>query len=252
MMFVWFAVVIWIPIQMVYFVYRFRGAKPAVRSLLWGTFGGILLVGVFLEPTTYYLFHSIPVGIGQELGYDVESIWYVAFIRAGLYEELLKMVLLSLVVGWRRQVTWGGRRPSQTLAWDTLVPALWIHSAFAIVENTFYVADALSNIPEHVYLVALVRSLLPATTHLCLGVVMGYLYHLAESAAWQRPFYLLLALGIPALVHGVYDWFALAPGYGWWTVLPLLSAALIVAFFLLRLAKREEERQSRLKLSWQG
>lgn len=241
MTFIWFAVVVWIPIQMVYYIHRFRGGRPAVKSLVLGTLAGIMLVGIFLEPTTYYLFHSVPVGIGQELGYDVESPWFTAFIRAGLYEELLKLVLLSLLVGWQRQVTWGGRRPSRTLLWDTLIPALWIHSGFAIVENTFYAADALANAPEHLYLVALIRSFIPATAHLSLGVIMGFLYHLAETATWQRPFFLLLALTVPALVHGGYDWFAFTSPYGW-AVLPFLAAMTVVAYLLLRLARREEQR----------
>jgi hypothetical protein len=142
------------------------------------------------------------------------------FAVAALPEEGGKLLILWLVV--LRHADF--RRPR-----DALPLGFAVALGFAITENIFYVAGA-----TDWTLVALTRALTAVPTHAALGVVMGYFVALALLDRPRRKLHGVLAFAVPFLLHGLYDYAAIASGLtdasGWspWSGDGLLCLVLAV------------------------
>lgn len=125
---------------------------------------------------------------------DVLSIAVENFLFVALFEEIGKYFFL-------KKATW--RSEHFNYVFDAVVYAVTVSLGFATLENIFYVSDGGIG-------VAIVRGLLSVPGHAVFGVFMGAWYGIAKTreaaqddAGVRRN--LTLALWVPTLLHGFYD-----------------------------------------------
>ncbi|MCF8369368.1 MAG: PrsW family intramembrane metalloprotease [Bacteroidales bacterium] len=119
---------------------------------------------------------------------------YVAFIVAAVVEEAFKFLALYLII-WRNK--------EFNEKFDGIVYAVFISLGFALVENIFYV----NKFGETT---GYMRALTAVPAHALFGVAMGYYFALAKFSKGRNGYYLLMALAMPVLLHGVYDFLLMA------------------------------------------
>ena len=162
-----------------------------------------------------------------DLGYLILS----NFIVVALSEEGFKLLLLR----WR---TW--RSPNFNCQFDGVVYAVFVALGFALWENISYVLMyGLST--------ALGRAVTAVPGHACFGVFMGVWYGLAKRLHGQgrdsaSKLCRVLALLLPALLHGCYDFIASIESvhYGW-----LFAAFVAILFVLAFILVRRQARHDR-------
>lgn len=118
------------------------------------------------------------------------AILFMAFFVAGATEETFKALT------FRRLVY---RKPFFEESYDGVVYAVAIGLGFATVENILYVTSA-------GWSTAVVRTFTAVPAHMLFGVVSGSLF--SRARFWGAPIW--PAFVLPALLHGLYDTFALA------------------------------------------
>jgi RsiW-degrading membrane proteinase PrsW (M82 family) len=114
---------------------------------------------------------------------------YNAFFVASITEEGFKYLAFILLI-------WKNRNFNEQF--DGIVYAVFISLGFAAVENVIYIYKG-------GYDVGVVRALTAVPAHALFGTVMGYHLGLAKFYPQQRPKQLVLALLIPFIWHGSYD-----------------------------------------------
>ncbi len=136
-----------------------------------------------------------------------------AFFVAGITEETIKAIVFQRAVLHKRFFD----EP-----YDGVVYAVAIGLGFATVENILYVlSDGLST--------AFVRAFTAVPAHALFGVVMGSYFSKARfegAPVWH-------AYIVPALLHGLYDTFALATGF-WPNMLLVVYLMWLVRFAYVR------------------
>lgn len=116
---------------------------------------------------------------------------FEAFMVAALPEELAKFWVLS---------RYCRRRAEFDEPMDGLVYGSAVALGFASVENVFYVLAHEGGVK-----VALLRALTAVPSHGAMGAIMGYFIALSCYLPRRRIGFLLLALAVPTLLHGLYD-----------------------------------------------
>lgn len=151
-----------------------------VSFTLGGFLGPFILLGTYaLEPLTGSIVFTSPVVAGISR----------AFLGAAIPEEILKFLVLWLYV-----------IPHQEFdePMDGVVYGVTVALGFATVENIFYVFG-------HGYGTALARGVTAVPCHATLGAIMGYYAGRGVFSKFHRfPFY-VRSLGLPILLHGLYD-----------------------------------------------
>lgn len=142
------------------------------------------------------------------------------FLIVGLSEEGAKYLMLRLK-------TWHSREFN--CQYDGVVYATFVSLGFALIENVLYVV-------ENGFGTAVMRAVTAIPGHACFGVFMGVLYGLSRSYFYlgeqkTSRLFRVLAVAVPTLLHGAYDYIATSGATGS-TVIFLLF---IVAFFVLSL-----------------
>jgi RsiW-degrading membrane proteinase PrsW (M82 family) len=173
----------------------------------------IIIVELFLMP-----FISI-------FGENVIGTTMKAFLGAALPEESFKLLALWLILR---------NNPYYDEHYDGIVYSVFLSLGFALWENIFYVVQY--GLPT-----ALVRALTAVPGHAAFGVFMGAWYSQAKYMEYvgnvrRCRFYRVLALLIPAGLHGVYDFIALRESDGETATLFLgfIVVMFIAAFLTLR------------------
>ncbi len=169
----------------------------------------------------------------------------------GLSVTLLRFIVLVLeerpslraqVLGLLGGIGLMGRKPSRRAVSDTVLPAVWIGGAFAIIENIYYLTGPFREV-ENLLLVG-GRLLLPPLAHLCFAVLMGVLYGLAEDGGLRRFLLFPAALLLPIALHGLWDWIAFSADiYGGWILvagIPVVILLPLLTWWMLRWARRRE------------
>ena len=131
------------------------------------------------------------------------------FFRAAYLEEGLKFAFLIFVCV---------RLDALNEPVDAIVYGAAIGLGYAAMENLFYVYDgwSLETVRNRYY---------PLVMHLGFGVVMGWLLSLTlfdEENRSKRRFMLILALAIPVIFHGVYNYYETADTF------PVLTIFLVI------------------------
>ena len=145
-------------------------------------------IGMLAIPMTLVM-----VGITNKLFYS-DSVFYSAFIEAGLPEELSKFILLFLLVWWNKNFN---------EHMDGIVYATFVSLGFACIENILYVLDGGIG-------TGIMRAIISVPGHFLFGVLMGYFLSLAKFNPKGKLFYILLSILVPAFVHGLFDWLLMA------------------------------------------
>ncbi len=117
---------------------------------------------------------------------------YDALVVAGFTEELFKFIFLLLFAFRRKEF-------DEYL--DGIIYCVFVSLGFATIENIFYVI-------EGSYSVALMRAILSVPAHMLFGITMGYYLSLSKFslAHINKTKYMVLALLVPILLHGFYDY----------------------------------------------
>jgi len=123
---------------------------------------------------------------------------------------------------------------------DGVIYAVFVALGFALWENISYVLI-------YGFGTALVRAVTAIPGHACFGVFMGVFYALAKENELmgyheQSGKYRLLAVFVPALLHGAYDYIATSGSLvGSGVFLVFIAAMFAVSFHLVRKMSREDK-----------
>ena len=147
----------------------------------------------------------------QEEGFTWAAHAYMHFFRAAFLEESLKFALLIFICV---------KLEALNEPIDAIVYGASIGLGYAAMENLFYLYA-----PDAWTLETVKMRYYPLVMHLGFGVVMGWLLSLNlfdESSKFKRRFMLILALTIPVIFHGVYNYYGTADTF------PILTIFLII------------------------
>ena len=160
---------------------------------------------------------------------DTKSFLFQAlqwFVVVGAGEELCKYFML-------RRRTW--KEPAFNCTFDALVYAVAVSAGFALAENILYVF-------RYGFGVVFIRAIVSIPAHICFSVFMGAWYRAAKIATLEhqpdkarRASW--LAVLVPALAHGAFDFIASNTDSGAMTVVFIIY---VVAMFIVswRLLKK--------------
>lgn len=178
-----------------YIYFRDKYEKEPLGMLVKAILGGIVIIlPVFFVEQWLSALSPFTGKVGA-------AAWH-AFVVAASTEEVFKYLALYLLV-WKS--------PSFNEKFDGIVYAVFVSLGFAAVENVMYVLDGGMQ-------TAAVRAFTAVPAHAIFGVVMGYYLGIAHMYKEQRKEYLLRAITIPVLLHGIYD-FILMVEIGWLLIL---------------------------------
>jgi protease PrsW len=180
------------------------------------------------EPLTFVLRIFI---IGALLVFPIMFIQYVfrvegiavstfvrAFFLSGLLEEFVKWFIIYFFVYDHREFD----EP-----YDGIVYSASVSLGFATMENILYL---LANGVE----VAVMRALLPVSSHALFAVIMGFYFGKAKFTR-KKQRYLFLAFLLSFLLHGMYDFILLTQEKWSYYMVPFI---LLLWWFALRKAKQ--------------
>ena len=133
--------------------------------------------------------------------------------------------------------TW--RNPEFNCQYDGVVYAVFVSLGFALWENISYVL-------HYGFSTALVRAVTAIPGHACFGVFMGIFYGLAKrfdyrgdktKSGWFRA----LAIFVPALLHGTYDYLATAQDQVYsWIFVGFVAVLFVVSFVLVHFMSKKD------------
>lgn len=158
----------------------------------WSMLLKALALGAFSVIPILFLERFLSTFLVYFSGYP--AVFWNAFVVAAFSEELFKFLFLFLLI-------WKSREFNEKF--DGIVYAVFISLGFAAVENTLYVF-------EHGYGTGLTRALTAVPAHFLFGVSMGYFLGMARFYPRQKSRYLYLAILIPIVLHGLYDFILMA------------------------------------------
>jgi protease PrsW len=119
--------------------------------------------------------------------------------------------------------------------YDGIVYAVALSLGFATIENVIYALVDFSTFSGLVF-----RAFLPVSAHALFGVFMGYQLGKAKFNPAKETKHLRIALFLPLIFHGVFDFILLDFKSTWlWFMLPLM---LVLWLFSLRMLKHANER----------
>ncbi len=160
------------------------------------------------------------------------------FLVVGLFEEMSKYLLLHLG-SWKNK--------EFNCQFDGVVYSVFVSLGFALWENISYVL-------HYGFSTAIVRALTAVPGHACFGVFMGIFYGLARGYKAKgnkaaKNFCKLLALLIPAAIHGAYDYVASVESqYGDFVFIGFVLVLFVISIILVRrMAKKDKYYPSELK-----
>ena len=152
------------------------------------------------------------------------------FVIVGVAEESSKYIFL-------KYRTW--RNPEFNSQYDGVVYAVFVSLGFALWENISYVMS-------YGFATALVRAATAIPGHACFGVFMGVFYGAArkyENAGQPANAKTLrvLALVIPVLLHGAYDFIAtMDEFYDSWYFVPFVAVLFVVSYLVVGKAAKKD------------
>ena len=188
-------------------VYRTDKLEPESPRLLAGLIiAGILsaILAIFEESAFTYVLNMVLYN-----GSLLYKLILFYLIVAGS-EESSKYLFMK----WR---TW--KNPEFDCRFDGIIYGVFTSLGFALLENIFYVFD-------QGFETALIRAFTAIPGHACFGIFMGIFYAIAKEYDYmgnksQSSLYRKLAVLVPMLIHGTYDFIA-----------TMQSLASVILFFI--------------------
>ncbi len=171
----------------IYIYYRDKYEKEPIKMLLTAFLLGtaitlpIILVEKILDDYWHTKFETINDSVLTKAA-------YLSFIVAAFTEESFKYIAFFFI--WRNK--------NFNEKFDGIVYAVFISLGFAAVENVLYVIGKGAE-------TGILRAFTAVPTHALLGVAMGYYLGEAKFAVSKRLLFMILAIIIPIILHGFYD-----------------------------------------------
>ncbi len=171
-----------------YIYFRDKYEKEPLQLLFLGLFFGAIITVPIVKS------EHLLTGLMPEVGFYGEA-FYLSFVVASFTEEIFKLVVVLALSYFN---------PNFNEPFDGIVYAVFVSLGFAMFENVLYVFN------EELggYSTALVRSVFSVPAHALFGVLMGY--YLSYAKFQKQNGYLALALIVPVVIHGLYDFILLA------------------------------------------
>lgn len=201
-------------ILLAFYVYRKDKNKEPIGMLL-----KAFMYGVATVPTVLLIhgFFSL-IGVYQLVNLLPST---RAFISAALVEEGTKFFFLKRLV-------WNNKEFDERF--DGIVYATFVSLGFACVENLMYIFNYVPT--EMALTTSISRGIFAVPAHFLFAVIMGYYFGLARfSVGSKQIVYLGLALLMPILFHGGYDYFLMAAEFVS-SFSPALSGLLTICFYI--------------------
>jgi RsiW-degrading membrane proteinase PrsW (M82 family) len=227
----WLHVLAIAPALLLLWYFTSRDLYPEPRKLIWLTFG----LGFCAAAPAALIGELVFFPLADLAPNAWTSAFIISFPIVGGIEELSKFAVLYFVCR-----KWNDFDEPM----DGLVYGACVSLGFAAIENWSYVYQ--SGLET-----ALWRAVSAVPFHAMAGVIMGYYFGLAHFVPNKRRYYYTLALAIPIILHGAYDYplilqellAADGQSIGWLgiTVLPVLALETGLA---LALAHRVREAQA--------
>ncbi len=153
------------------------------------------------------------------------------FVIVAFAEEISKFIFLKFG-SWHS--------PEFNCQYDGVVYAVFVSLGFALWENISYVLN-------YGFTTAIVRAVTAIPGHASFGVFMGIFYGIAKKYSKRKEegkslIFRYLAVLVPALLHGTYDYIATLQEKGSdWMFLGFIAVLFVLAFFLVgRSAKKDQ------------
>lgn len=159
--------------------------KLLVGCFIGGVISGIVVILMYLLGFNYQMNPN-----------DQVSILIYSFITVSLIEELAKFLLLYFITYKNKEFNY---------MYDSVVYASFLGLGFAIFENLIYILGSYD------LLTIFVRGFVTLPAHIFFGIFMGYYLGLSkkceiEGKRKDKFKYLILALLVPVLLHGFFDY----------------------------------------------
>jgi RsiW-degrading membrane proteinase PrsW (M82 family) len=136
----------------------------------------------------------------------VKSNFADAFLSSSLLEEFFKWFILFFII--YPYVDFNE-------PFDGIVYGVAVSLGFATIENIFYlIANGVGN--------AMVRALLPVSSHALFGVIMGFYIGKAKFTEGNKVKWVILSLLLPFILHGFYDYILLSQEYCIYIIFPFM------------------------------
>ncbi len=119
---------------------------------------------------------------------------YDAFVVAAFTEEFFKILVFFIFI-------WNNKNFNEKF--DGIIYAVFISMGFAATENLMYVLGS-------GFTTGLIRAFTAVPAHAIFAVTSGYFLAFAKFKPSGKIFYLFLALAVPVLLHGIYDFILLS------------------------------------------
>lgn len=179
-------------IVLLYYIYNKDKEQPEPTSMLLKGFGfGIL--SVFASLLLSLPFEAIGLYRGDEVSTWEEAI-RISFFGAAIPEELAKLFMLWLLLR---------KNPYFDEHMDGIVYAVAVSMGFAALENVGYLFVNYDSWQT----VGTTRALISVPAHYAFAVFMGYYYSMCHFSQSDKTYYGIMAIGMPILLHGLFDSF---------------------------------------------
>ena len=174
------------PSLLILWFFHARDVYPEPARVLWATFG----LGVLTIPAVLLTVWPVVAVTGLDhIANPYLGGFANAFIEAAIPEELFKFLVLYLYASRHREFD----EPM-----DGVVYGVAVALGFATLENVLYISGGGMG-------VAILRALTAVPGHAFAGAIMGYYVGQAKFRPQQRGKLLTLALAVPIVLHGLYD-----------------------------------------------
>ncbi len=140
---------------------------------------------------------------------------YDAFVVAAFTEEFFKILVFFIFI-------WKNKNFNEKF--DGIIYAVFISMGFAATENLMYVLGS-------GFSTGIIRAFTAVPAHAIFAVTSGYFLALAKFKPSGKLIYLILALAVPVLLHGIYDFILLAKN----DLLLLFFIPYVIFIFILAL-----------------
>jgi protease PrsW len=182
---------------------------------------GLLLVSFLLGMLSTIPAVAIQLLSGLSLeniqGQGIRQTAYFAFIVVALSEELSKFIMVRF---------YAFKKKAFDEPFDGIVYAVMVSMGFATLENISYVL-------QYGYATGVLRMFLSVPAHATFGILMGYHMGLAKFDYTDRGRHFLLALLLPILFHGLFDFFLMVG-----SSLLHIAGALFSFYIAIRLSRK--------------
>ncbi len=199
---------------LVYVFHRDKYEKEPIGLLLLSLIGGAAIIPLVIR------WENGMMNIVGEFPSKQVFAFYNAFAVAALCEESMKLLVFLLLI---YRSSWFNEK------FDAIVYAVYISMGFALVENILYVTGGGAE-------VGLTRAFTAVPAHAIFAISMGFYLGKAKFSSRKKVLYFALALLVPMLFHGTYDYILmLQPKY---LVIIFVMYVVLLYFFGFRRMKK--------------